>query len=58
MAISNQQHTITSATNSVLSQQQAMSVTKRHLQGEGSSKWLPTVSFEKKMRASPNNTTI
>ena len=43
---------ITGGSNSVLSQSNAMGMTKRHLDntGNGSSKWLPAVSNEKKMR--------
>jgi len=52
---------ITGGSNSVLSQSNNMGMTKRQLQQEnnGSSKWLPSVPNEKKMRgqnAAANNT--
>ena len=50
---------ITGGSNSVLSQSNNMGMTKRHLDNNGSSKWLPAVSNEKTMRgqaAQANNT--
>ena len=41
---------VTGGSNSVLSQSNNMGMTKRHLDNNGSSKWLPAVSNEKKMR--------
>jgi len=47
----------TGGVNLVLTQSNAMGLTKRHVQGEhgGSSKWLPSVPSDKKKRVGGNN---